>query len=391
MSDNTQQLAVLMADKANLPAFARTTAGADLNKEATAGTGGEGINRISLKQSRFRLIVGGEQVSVIQEPFMDVVIVRANPGVSRTFYTTKYDPNAEDQTPTCYSSNGVVPDPDAGEKQAATCAECPHSQWGSKINDHGHKVKACSEVKRLAIVPRQNVEAPMFQVQVPSASLKIFGNFVRMLNQASPAIPYNGIITRIAFDETSDYPKLTFEPRGWVDDEQYAVINERYESEEARRTATIVDVSAPAAKAAPKQSTGPTEDEVAAAEARIKATEARQAEAEKIEAEAKAKAAAEAKAEKAAKAKAKKDAEKAAASTEADPWGTATTAATKQAEKEPEPDPAAEKDAFAQAGWGDAAAEKATSTPPEKKHKEADAKVIDGDDIDSIFGAGFDD
>ena len=66
MSDNTQQLAILMGDKANLPAFARTNAGAELNKEATAGTGGEGINRISLKQSRFRLIVGGEQVSIIR-------------------------------------------------------------------------------------------------------------------------------------------------------------------------------------------------------------------------------------------------------------------------------------------------------------------------------------
>ena len=93
MSDN-QQLAVLTSG--NMPAFAQSGRGADLNKEAAAGTGGEGINRISLKQSRFRLIVGGEQVSVIQEPHMDVVIVRANPGVSRAYYTKKYDPGADD-------------------------------------------------------------------------------------------------------------------------------------------------------------------------------------------------------------------------------------------------------------------------------------------------------
>ena len=412
MSDNTQQLAILMGDKANLPAFARSNAGAELNKEATAGTGGEGINRISLKQSRFRLIVGGEQVSVIPEAHMDVVIVQANPGVSRAYYSSKYNPDAEDQSPDCYSSGGVVPDLDVSpeKKKCDTCANCPLSQWGSRINDKGAKVKACSEVKRMAIVPKTNVNAPMFQVAVPAASLKIFGNFVRMLNQASPAIPYNGIVTRISFDEQSDFPKLVFAPQEWLTDEQYAVITERYGSEEARRTATIhpTPVATPAtngAKSADAPSSEVDEDEeaVAAAEAQLAAkakADAEQAAAVKAEAAAKAKA------EKAAKAKADKAAAAAKAAAEAllatkpdDAWGAATNAAVSHAEKQEakaDKPAAVEKsegdDAFAAAGWGAPfPPKKDATTPPEKAHVETEAKVSDGGDLDDIFGEGFDD
>ena len=409
MSDNTQQLAILMGDKANLPAFARTNAGAELNKEATAGTGGEGINRISLKQSRFRLIVGGEQVSIIPEAHMDVVIVQANPGVSRAYYGgRKYDPNADDQSPDCYSSGGVVPDEDVdpAKKQCDTCANCPLSQWGSRINDNGAKVKACGEFKRMSIVPKTNVEAPMFQVSVPAASLKVFGNFVRMLNQASPAIPYNGIVTRISFDEMSDYPKLVFAPQGWLTDEQYAIISDRYGSEEALRTATIrpTPVATRATNGAkPADAPAPEVDEdeeaVAAAEAQLAAkakADAEQAAAVKAEAAAKAKA------EKAAKAKADKAAaaaKAAEAAAPADAWGAATTAAVSHAEKATAakedaatPKEGAGDDAFAAAGWGDPfPPKKDATTPPEKAHVETEAKVSDGGDLDDIFGEGFDD
>lgn len=368
MSDNNQ-LAVLLGDRSNLPAFVQSGAGTELNKEATAGTGGEGINRISLKQSRFRLIVGGEQVSVIQDPYMDVVVLRANPGVSRAYYTKKYDPNAEDQSPDCYSSNGVVPDADVAKPQCSNCAECPHSQWGSRINDLGNKVKACSEVKRLAIVPRSNVQAPMFQVNVPAASLKVFGNYVRMLNQVNPPIPYNGVITRIAFDETSDFPRLTFEPMGWLSDDQYAVVSERYDSEEAKRTATIV----PAPEVGGRTMTDDAKRQAAAAQESAAAEQPAPKPEPKPE-------------------------------QQADPWATATAKAA-AADKEPEQGAGTAginqeaaavgqgADAFDQAGWG--TPEKTTSAakkePPAKAHTESTAKVVTGDSIEDVFGPGFDD
>lgn len=238
MSDNA--LAPLM-QSGNLPAFAQQGDAAKLNKEATEGTGGESVNRISLKQSRFRLIVGGEQVRVLDEPYMDVVVLRTNPHTSRAFYKQKYDPGAEDQAPTCYSDDGIYPNPDAREKQAVSCANCPMNQWGSKISEvSGKKIKACQEVKRMAIVPASNPSAPAFQLNVPAASMNLWGTFVRTLNQASPAVPYNGIVTRMRFDSESDFPRLQFEPVSWLTDEQYAVVRERYESDEVAKTATLV-------------------------------------------------------------------------------------------------------------------------------------------------------
>ena len=238
MSENA--LAPLM-NSGNMPAFAQQGDAAELNKEATEGTGGESVNRISLKQSRFRLIVGGEQVRVLDEPYMDVIVLRANPSASRSYYKDEYDPSADDQAPTCYSDDGIYPNPDAREKQAVSCANCPMNQWGSKISKmSGKKVKACQETKRLAIVPASNPQAPAFQLNVPTASMNVWGTFVRTLNQASPAVPYNGIITRVKFDPDSDYPKLNFDPVSWLSDDQYAIVRERYQSDEVNRVATLV-------------------------------------------------------------------------------------------------------------------------------------------------------
>lgn len=364
---NDQQLAVLTGNGANLPAFAKQGAGAELNKEAKAGTGGESINRISLKQSRFRLIVGGEQVSVIQEPYMDVVVVRTNPNISKAYYSKKYDPNAEDQAPDCYSSNGVVPDDDAQNKQCNNCAQCPQNQWGSKISDvSGAKVKACSDIKRIAIVPASNVEAPMFQIAVPAGSLKVWGNYVRMLDQATPAIPYNGVVTRVSFDPDSDYPKLKFEPQSWVTDEQYAVIQRRYESEEAKTVTTTVDAPTdrePTKDAATQAFTQPANSQPE--------PEQKQPEPEPQPEQKQA---------------------------EPDPWAQATAKAEQTKEEAPAQEQASQgqADAFAQAGWGtpDKPAAAQDKTPPAQEHVESKATVVEGGDnssIDDVFGAGFDD
>src|SRR5690554_1426014 len=348
----------------SLPAFVQNGDAAALNKEAAAGTGGESINRISMKQSRFRLIVGGEQVKVFDEPYMDVVIVRTNPNVSKAYYATKYDPNAEDQSPTCYSSNGVVPDPDVADPVCSNCADCPMNVWGSKISDTGSKVKACSDIKRFGIVPSVNVEAPMFQVAVPAGSLKTFGNYIRMLNNTTPPIPYNGVVTRMKFDPDSDYPKVLFEPVGWVTDADYAIIKERYESEEAKRIATIVDAPVDV----PRAATARPDDEAAkAAAAKAEAEAKARAEAEtKVKAEAEAKAAAEAKARQ----------DEAAAA-----WGGSATKSEPAAGANPE---------FEAAGWGNPTED--TKQPPEQAHEEQAAKVVeDGQSIDDVFGPGFDD
>lgn len=368
MSDNA--LATLL-NSGNMPSYVKDgEAAKETNKEAIQGAGGESVNRISLKQSRFRLVVGGEQVRVFDEPYMNVVVVRANPGTSRAFYKNKYDPNAEDQMPTCFSDDGVHPNPDAREKQSVSCQNCPMNQWGSKISEvSGKKIKACGEVKRLGIVPASNPSAPAFQLNVPTASLTTWANYVRKLNQASPAVPYNGVVTKVSFDPESDHPKLEFEPISWLSDEQYATIQERYHSDEIHSVATLTENPAPDPKDVIATDAQPAQTEPAQQQA------TQQTQPAETEEERQAREAEEAR---------KKAQEEAAAA-----WGGG--GAAEQAQDTP-----AETD---NSGWGGDAAQQTQSAASQEQAAQqgaggfdpGEAKEAVGDSLDEVFGAGWDD
>ena len=53
----------------------------------------QGGNRIGLRNSRFRLIVGGVEEGIIQENYLDTIILAAAPAVSRVYYQGNFDPN----------------------------------------------------------------------------------------------------------------------------------------------------------------------------------------------------------------------------------------------------------------------------------------------------------
>jgi len=175
------------------------------------------------------------------------------------------------------------------------------------------------------------------------------------------------VVTRISFDADSDFPKLKFEPKSWVSDEQYAIIQQRYASEEAKAVTTTLDAPAqptPTASAAAQPDPGQFSQAVPTPE------ETKQPEPEP-------------------------EPEK-----KVDPWAQATQAASKQAEEKPDPEPEqqthnTQADAFAQAGWGTPGKPAAAQdkTPPKQEHKESAATVSEGGDesLDSVFGAGFDD
>lgn len=222
-----------------LPGFLANRSRADvvkLNDMAAQGTGGTGVsvNKISLKQSRFRLVVGGEEVKVIADPFLDVIIVRANEGLNKAFYLKAYQPGQDPEAPDCYSEDGVRPHAQSRNKQCDTCAACPQNQWGSKINPQtGAKIKACADSKRVAILPPGNVQGDMFQLAIPAASMKDFGAYLRLLNTAQTPVLFNEVVTRVEFDTDATYPKIKFSPQRYLTNEQYAAVTDRYESDEA--------------------------------------------------------------------------------------------------------------------------------------------------------------
>lgn len=218
-----------------LPAYLKKFDVAALNAALTAHAGG-GFPVISIKGKMFAVVKDGER-TVLPNPkdpespatSIDVVILKANPGTSKVFYAKGYDPeSAEKQKPDCYSNDGVAPAADAKNPQAKKCATCVHNQWGAKVTESGKKGKACSDSVRLAVAAAGDINEPML-LRVPPATIRVLGEYGQML--AKRGVGYNMVVTKVAFDQTAESPKLTFKAIGLVDETTFAEIQEVAQSD----------------------------------------------------------------------------------------------------------------------------------------------------------------
>lgn len=159
-------------------------------------------------------------------PNLDVVIVGVSPYIAKQFYEKRYT-EGSDEAPDCFSLDGITPDVSAQKKQHATCATCPNNAWGSRMTDDGKKGKACQDSRRIAVVPLYDLEneaygGPMM-VRVPPMSLSNLANYGALL-QRKGAGGMEFVATRLGFDYDVAYPRITFEPLGWLSNEQAIVI-----------------------------------------------------------------------------------------------------------------------------------------------------------------------
>jgi hypothetical protein len=152
---------------------------------------------------------------VLNQLHLDCVIVQANPHSSKAYYTKTYDPNSEDQSPDCASSNGYGPDVGSKNPQSNQCATCPQAVWGSKISPRGAKIKACGDSQRIAVLPIDpstnnffmvDGKPKAFTMSFPAASLKAIGQYAKTLAQRG--LPLEIVLTRLTFDSTTEFPKL---------------------------------------------------------------------------------------------------------------------------------------------------------------------------------------
>ncbi|MEI2419751.1 hypothetical protein V6O07_05720, partial [Arthrospira platensis SPKY2] len=80
-----------------------------LSQSIAAGiSSGQAFPRISIKGSRFRIVEDGTE-TVLDTTALDVVIVGANPKLSKTYYAKVWDKDAEPTAPDCYSLDGTRP------------------------------------------------------------------------------------------------------------------------------------------------------------------------------------------------------------------------------------------------------------------------------------------
>lgn len=172
---------------------------------------------------------------------IEVVIVKAAPNISKIFYEAGYV-DGSTAPPDCWSTNGVTPDGGSPKKQSATCAGCPKNAWGSKVTDAGKQAKACSDSKRLAVSPLNDLKnelmgGPML-LRVPAASLKDVKTFGDQLQ--AYGYPYFAVATRISFDINEAFPKFVFTAMRPLSDEEAKVILELRDSPQ---TANILNAS----------------------------------------------------------------------------------------------------------------------------------------------------
>lgn len=212
--------------------------------------GGEAIPRISLKGARFR-IKDGDAETVLPNTHLDVVIVGANPRLSKTWYAKTWTPDAEPAAPDCFSLDGVRPNTDSTDPQNDLCATCPHNAWGSKVTPMGQKIKACADQKRLAVVAADDPSGPIYLLQVTPAALKGLNQYQKELSMRGIAPEI--VKTRISFDTDASFPKLLFGFGGFLDEPTMEAVDGLFGSSEVKAiTGEEVAAPAPAPVAAPK-------------------------------------------------------------------------------------------------------------------------------------------
>jgi hypothetical protein len=201
---------------------------------------GSSSRRISLKGSRFRLIVGGEQISVSKEDTMNVIVVDAA-NVARTYYEGTYDPEKVSR-PVCWSHDTNVPAPEvpADQRQATHCAKCPMNIKGSGQGNS----RACRFSQRMAVMLEGELDK-IYQLQIPAAS--IFGQadgnkmplqaYAKYL--AEHKTPIQAVVTAMYFDENSESPKLFFKPARMVDAEETEALMGHIDGEEVKKAITL--------------------------------------------------------------------------------------------------------------------------------------------------------
>lgn len=190
-----------------------------------------GFAVLSPKGSKWRIKHKGEEAMITDadgdpKSTIDLVIIDAPAHISKTYYVNGYVEGSTD-APDCQSIDGIVPDPASTSPQSASCAACPHAQFGSRITPAGKKGKACSDALRLAVVPAGDITNGNFGgamlLRVSATAIAGFVQYNDLLKSNGKS--FRAVITRVGFDPDASYPKLVFKRgRDLTEDERTDVV-----------------------------------------------------------------------------------------------------------------------------------------------------------------------
>jgi len=190
-------------------------------------SGGSAFPRLSIKGSRFRIVFEGTE-TVLPQIELDVVIVGANPSISKAWYEGAWSADADAKAPDCYSLDGKLPSPSANNPQSEACASCQWNSWGSKQNLDGKDIKACPDQKRLAVIAADDPEGDIYLLQVTPAALKGLNAYHKELSMRG--IPPEIVKTRISFDTDASFPKLEFRLAGFLTADEQEIVDTLFDN-----------------------------------------------------------------------------------------------------------------------------------------------------------------
>jgi hypothetical protein len=243
----------------NFGPVSKVFANQPVEDELSAGVS-SGYGIISYRGKVWRTKYRGEERDLMRadgdgpRASIEVVILKSSMNKSKIFYKDGYKEGSS-ESPDCFSANGMTPDISSKNKQANTCDACPMNAWGSRVTSAGKPGKACSDSKRIAIVPLEDLENEAFGgpmlLRVPAASLQDAAGFSQKMAQIG--YPLQGIAVRISFDTKEAFPKFVFSAiRPLTDDEAQRVLDLRNDPRTMRVLSETVEASAePVQVAAP--------------------------------------------------------------------------------------------------------------------------------------------
>jgi hypothetical protein len=262
----------------NITLFKSGSVVPDYLREAADSTtkdiaGSSGGKQISIRGGVWRMIVGGEEVAKNEDRSMNLVVIAAGKGITRTFYAEKYE-EGKDVKPSCWSAEGEKPNPEVPNPQASSCATCPQNIEGSGEG----KSRACRYSKRLAVALENDITGNIYRMSIPAKSyfgkpdgdkmpLQAFGKFL-----AGHGIPITGIVTEARFDTSEAVPVLKFRAVRPLTREEWDSAKAQSQTDDARQAIDFKMVpskadtgsSAPALPAAFKEA--PVQQEAKVAE-----------------------------------------------------------------------------------------------------------------------------
>ncbi|MCA1800498.1 MAG: hypothetical protein LC687_04600 [Actinobacteria bacterium] len=188
-----------------------------------ASAGNATIPRLSIKNGKFRFVIGEDESKKMNS--VEVAVVGVDPQGGRmmkSYYAQAYDP-ANPAPPDCSSTNGMFPDAWVQNPVSDSCLKCPKNAFGTGVNAQGQatKGKACKDSKWLWVVPLEELaeESPQYYaLSVPAMSLKALSAYGREVKKLG--VPLHLLKTVITDDDEFDFVAIKFEQDGFLDEAQ---------------------------------------------------------------------------------------------------------------------------------------------------------------------------